>query len=44
MNDRAPNDYALGHNHEKLQRLLAQGRGRFATRLQRLRRRPTQRW
>ena len=26
MNDRAPNDYALGHNHEELQRLIGQSR------------------
>ena len=26
MNDRAPNDYALGHNHDELQRLIGQSR------------------
>jgi SAM-dependent methyltransferase len=26
MRDRAPNDYALGHNHEELQRLIGQSR------------------
>jgi ubiquinone/menaquinone biosynthesis C-methylase UbiE len=26
MHDRAPNDYALGHNHDELQRLIGQGR------------------
>jgi SAM-dependent methyltransferase len=26
MNNRAPNAYALGHNHEELQRLIGQGR------------------
>jgi ubiquinone/menaquinone biosynthesis C-methylase UbiE len=26
MIDRAPNDYALGHNHDELQRLIGQGR------------------
>jgi len=26
MNDRARNDYALGHNHDELQRLIGQGR------------------
>jgi ubiquinone/menaquinone biosynthesis C-methylase UbiE len=26
MSNRAPNDYALGHNHEELQRLIGQGR------------------
>jgi ubiquinone/menaquinone biosynthesis C-methylase UbiE len=26
MRDRAPNAYALGHNHDELQRLIAQGR------------------
>ena len=26
MSDRAPNDYALGHNHEELQRLIGQSR------------------
>jgi ubiquinone/menaquinone biosynthesis C-methylase UbiE len=26
MNDRAPNQYALGHNHDELQRLIGQGR------------------
>jgi ubiquinone/menaquinone biosynthesis C-methylase UbiE len=26
MSSRAPNDYALGHNHEELQRLIGQGR------------------
>ena len=26
MSHRAPNDYALGHNHEELQRLIGQSR------------------
>jgi SAM-dependent methyltransferase len=26
MNDRAPNEYALGHNHDELQRLIGQSR------------------
>ena len=26
MSDRAPNAYALGHNHEELQRLIGQSR------------------
>jgi SAM-dependent methyltransferase len=26
MSNRAPNDYALGHNHEELQRLIGQSR------------------
>jgi len=26
MNNRAPNDYALGHNHDELQRLIGQSR------------------
>ncbi|HEX4972038.1 MAG TPA: methyltransferase domain-containing protein [Steroidobacteraceae bacterium] len=26
MRDRAPNEYALGHNHQELQRLIGQGR------------------
>ena len=26
MSDRAPNDYALGHNHDELQRLIGQSR------------------
>ncbi len=26
MSNRAPNDYALGHNHDELQRLIGQSR------------------